>query len=77
MDKFPHIFGFSVSHTTRAPREGEQDGVHYNFVNKTDMEAGISRGEFIEYAYVHSNIYGSSYAAVEKVCFYIKFNIHD
>jgi len=67
MDKYPSLFGFSVSHTTRGPRPGEEDGVHYNFVAKEDMEAAIARGEFIEHAHVHTNIYGTSIAAVEKV----------
>jgi guanylate kinase len=35
--QFPDSFGFCVSHTTRAPREGEQDGVHYNFVTKVSQ----------------------------------------
>jgi len=67
MDKYPTLFGFSVSHTTRGPRPGEEDGVHYNFVAKDDMEAAIARGEFIETAFVHTNIYGTSIVAVEKV----------
>jgi guanylate kinase len=67
MDKFPKSFGFSVSHTTRAPRPGEEDGVHYNFVEKASMEEEISKGMFIEYAHVHTNIYGTSIAAVDKV----------
>ena len=67
MDKFPKSFGFSVSHTTRAPRPGEEDGVHYNFVGKAAMEEDISKGMFIEYAHVHTNIYGTSIAAVDKV----------
>lgn len=67
MKKYPEIFGFSVSHTTRGPRPGEEDGVHYNFVSKTDMEAAIEKGEFIEYASVHTNFYGTSFKAVEKV----------
>lgn len=67
MKTYPSHFGFSVSHTTRNPRPGEEDGVHYNFVTKADMEAAIERGEFIEYAAVHTNIYGTSYAAVQKV----------
>lgn len=67
MDKYPQLFGFSVSHTTRAPRPGEEDGIHYNFVDKGDMEAAIARGEFIEHAAVHTNFYGTSVAAVEKV----------
>ena len=67
MDKFPSVFGFSVSHTTRSPRPGEEDGVHYNFVEKSVMQAAIDNNEFIEYAHVHTNIYGTSLAAVEKV----------
>ena len=67
MDKYPSLFGFSVSHTTRAPRPGEEDGVHYNFVEKSAMEAAIANGEFIEHAAVHTNFYGTSIAAVDKV----------
>ena len=67
MDKFPAAFGFSVSHTTRAPRPGEEDGVHYNFVEKSIMQTAIDNNEFIEYANVHTNIYGTSFAAVDKV----------
>ena len=37
MAEFPETFGFSVSHTTRAPRPGEEDGVHYHFAEKASM----------------------------------------
>ncbi len=67
MEKYPACFGFSVSHTTRAPRPGETHGVHYNFVSKDTMLKAIENKEFIEYAHVHSNIYGTSIAAVDKV----------
>jgi len=67
MEKFPKIFGFCTSHTTRAPRAGEEDGIHYNFVTRSIMEEGIDRGEFVEYANVHTNIYGTSFKSVEKV----------
>ncbi len=67
MDKYPNCFGFSVSHTTRAPRPGEENGVHYNFVDKEVMQKAIENNEFIEYANVHTNYYGTSVAAVEKV----------
>jgi len=67
MADFPGKFGFSVSHTTRAPRPGETDGVHYNFVEKAAMEADIADGKFLEHAHVHENIYGTSLAAVEAV----------
>lgn len=67
MKRCPGLFGFSVSNTTRAPRPGEENGVHYNFVTVPEMEAAISNGEFIEYAKVHSNYYGTSVKAVENV----------
>ena len=41
--------------------------MHYHFADKSEMEAMIARGEFIEYAHVHTNIYGTSIAAVEAV----------
>jgi guanylate kinase len=52
-------FGFSVSHTTRKPREGEVNGVHYNFSTVEDMRKEIEDGKFIEYAEVHGNYYGT------------------
>jgi len=67
LNDYPDQFGFSVSHTTRAPRKGEQHGVHYYFVDMAEMEAMISRGEFIEYARVHDKIYGTSVAGVRAV----------
>jgi guanylate kinase len=50
----------SVSHTTRAPRPGEQDGRDYHFVSRTAFEAMIERGAFLESAEVHGNLYGTS-----------------
>jgi len=55
----------SVSHTTRAPRPGERDGEHYHFVDRDTFRAMIGRGEFLEYAEVFGNYYGTSRAAVE------------
>lgn len=60
-------FGFSVSHTTRAPREGEVDGTHYNFTSVDAIKKEIDDGKFVEYAEVHGNYYGTSVAAVESV----------
>ncbi|KAL7580350.1 hypothetical protein ACA910_004379 [Epithemia clementina (nom. ined.)] len=68
MKRFPNDqFGFSVSHTTRAPREGEEDGVHYHFTTVEDIQKDIQDGKFIEYAEVHGKYYGTSVAAVESV----------
>lgn len=65
--EFPDDFGFSVSHTTRGPRPGEVDGVDYNFVEKSAMEAEIAQNKFLETAHVHGNIYGTSFEAVDRV----------
>jgi guanylate kinase len=51
---------FSVSTTTRAPRPGEQDGVHYHFVDDAAFVAMIGRGEFLEHADVFGKRYGTS-----------------
>jgi len=48
-------------------REGEQDGIHYNFTNVDKIKKETDDGKFIEYANVHGNYYGTSVAAVESV----------
>lgn len=60
-------FGFTVSHTTREPRPGEQDGKDYHFVTREEMQQAISEGKFLEHAEVHGNLYGTSIAAVRTV----------
>lgn len=50
---------FSVSWTTRSPRPGEQDGVHYHFHTSEEFERARSDGEFLEFAEVHGNCYGT------------------
>jgi len=57
---------FSVSTTTRAPRDGEKDGVDYYFVSKEEFEEGIKNGDFLEYAKVHDNYYGTSLKPVKQ-----------
>lgn len=57
---------FSISTTTRAPREGEQHGVDYFFVSKEEFEKDIKDGNFLEYANVHENYYGTSLKPVKK-----------
>jgi len=66
-DKFSHTLGLVVSHTTRKPRQGEVDGVHYHFVSHSKMEEMIRGGLFLEYAEVHGNLYGTSFEAVDAV----------
>ena len=51
---------FSISTTTRAPRVGEEDGKDYFFVTKESFEEDIKAGNFLEYAEVHGNYYGTS-----------------
>ncbi|KAI3471375.1 hypothetical protein Pfo_030739 [Paulownia fortunei] len=67
MEEFPSMFGFSVSHTTRAPRNNEQNGVHYHFTERSVMEKDIEDKKFLEFAAVHGNLYGTSIEAVEVV----------
>lgn len=67
MKEFPSMFGFSVSHTTRGPREKEQNGIHYHFTDHNVMEREIKDGKFLEFASVHGNLYGTSVEAVEVV----------
>jgi guanylate kinase len=50
----------SVSYTTRPPRPGEIDGVHYRFVDEAGFAARRDRGEFLEHAQVHGNWYATS-----------------
>jgi guanylate kinase len=66
---FPHIFAFSVSHTTRAQRQDEIEGINYYFISKPEFEDAVERGEFVEYAKVHTNFYGTSFRSIEKVSF--------
>ncbi|CAK9165083.1 unnamed protein product [Ilex paraguariensis] len=67
MEEFPDMFGFSVSHTTRAPRNMEMNGVHYHFTERNVMQKDIKDGKFLEFAAVHGNLYGTSVEAVEVV----------
>lgn len=60
-------FGFTVSHTSRSPREGEVDGVHYHFTTVDDMRDLVQQGYFLEHADVHGNIYGTSWASIKSI----------
>jgi guanylate kinase len=59
--------GYSVSCTTRPPREGEVDGRDYHFRSLKDFKRGQAAGEFAESAEVHGHLYGTLRAEVEKV----------
>jgi guanylate kinase len=57
----------SRSYTSRHARAGERDGVDYNFVSRATFEAMVARGEFLEYADVFGNLYGTSRADAERL----------
>ena len=66
VDSSPDV-AVSVSHTTRDPRPGEQNGVHYFFVSVDEFQRMVSAGEFLEHARVFDNYYGTSRASVEHL----------
>ncbi|ORC90564.1 guanylate kinase [Trypanosoma theileri] len=67
MKAFPDRFGYSVSHTTRAPREGEQHGREYFFVDRPTVETLQKENAFLEVCEVHGNLYGTTLNAVKAV----------
>lgn len=62
-----HPMQVSVSHTTRAPRPGENNGEHYHFVSRDEFESLIEQGHFFEWAEVFGNYYGTSSIAIEAL----------
>lgn len=56
----------SISHTTRAKRPGELDGVNYHFVNREQFLGQVGAGDFLEHAEVFGNLYGTSQSTVER-----------
>jgi len=58
------LIAFSVSHTTRKPRPGEDNGKDYHFISREDMQKGIATGLFLEHAEFSGNIYGTSKTSV-------------
>lgn len=65
LNEFPNL-SYSVSCTTRPPRQGEIDGKDYHFISKANFIERRDRGEFIEWAEVHGNFYGTLRSIVEK-----------
>ncbi len=60
-----HDMTYSISYTTRPIRSGEEDGREYYFISREDFEHRRSDGEFLEYAEVHGNFYGTSRSQVD------------
>lgn len=56
----------SVSHTTRAPRPGEIDGVNYHFVDQASFQTMVAQGDFLEHAQVFDNFYGTARVNIEQ-----------
>lgn len=63
--QFPELY-FSVSFTTRSPREGEVDGVNYYFVDNSEFERMIADGELLEYAKYSEHYYGTSAKIIDE-----------
>jgi guanylate kinase len=57
---------FSISHTTRKPREGEIDGREYHFISREQFLVHIEQGDFLEHADVHGNLYGTSRSEIAR-----------
>lgn len=67
MQEFPEVFGFCVSHTSRAPRAGEVNGKQYHFSTVEKMTKMAANGEFLENTSYAGNMYGTSKKALEAV----------
>ena len=65
LEKYPELL-FSVSYTTRIPRGRERPGENYHYVSRQEFEARIARDEFLEYAQVFGNYYGTHSSFLER-----------
>lgn len=65
LEKNPKV-KFSVSATTRSPRQGEIDGINYFFITKDEFQKSINNNEFLEWAEFSGNFYGTKRSFVEK-----------
>lgn len=63
--RYPGL-ALTVSATTRAPREGEVDGIHYYFMSEDEFSKRVSCGDFLEWAKVHAHCYGTLTTEVER-----------
>ena len=66
LKKYPDTYALSISATTRAPREGEEDGREYYFISREEFEKMIAKDELIEYARYVENYYGTPRGYVEE-----------
>jgi len=75
--KIINNYHFSISTTTREPRIGEKHGVDYYFVTKDEFEKDIKNGDFLEWAEVHGNYYGTSLKPINQALKESKLVIFD
>ncbi|ARJ57088.1 guanylate kinase [Campylobacter cuniculorum] len=68
---------FSISSTTRKPRNGEKDGEHYHFITQDEFQQDIKNGYFLEWALVHQNYYGTSLKQTQEALSQGKIVIFD
>lgn len=77
LKELPQYFGLCVSHTTRPPKQGEEDGVHYHFTSKAEMTTMMEGGQFVEVVSFFGNWYGNSFDSIYKVALEGKICIMD
>lgn len=65
MEKLPEL-RVNISHTTRSPRENEIDGEHYYFVSEKQFQAMREQGDFLEWANINGNFYGTAFESIRK-----------
>jgi guanylate kinase len=63
----PAKYEFSVSYTTRKPREGEIHSHHYHFINDDEFDAAVTNNEFLEWEQIHQNRYGTKRRDLEEI----------
>jgi guanylate kinase len=66
-EEFPDRFGYVCSKTTRAAKEGEEAGVHYEYIDKATFESEVANGKFVEHAEIDGELFGTSFEAVQAV----------
>ena len=68
LNDYPHLFGFSISATTRSKREGEVEGRDYYFISPEEFKKKIEQGEFIEWEEVYENMfYGTLKSEIRRL----------
>jgi guanylate kinase len=65
LEQLPRL-RFSVSYTTRTPRGGEQNGIHYHFVSREEFDGLVRNGDMLEWAEVYGNFYGTSKKMIDE-----------